>query len=1337
MPESHDMLRSVAAVLAMRGDLGPTERRLLDWLRERWDIAPAEAERLVAEGKRQENVVLPEPTTRSRREWVHALVSAIAIDGKVSQAEWSLLRTLAEKAGLRRNDVIALLEAELKTRRSNPAGEPAPPLATTVAAGSWPGPVLEETAAIADTEDAVPLEWNPGDVFLDRYEVVRLLGQGGVGKVFQVYHRPWRLDLAVKIPKPEFLQMEGAREHLVREAETWVNLPLHPHVAMCHYVRVLGGLPRIFAEFVDGGSLAEAIRWRTLYAGGPEAALARILDIAVQFAWGLDHAHRQGLVHGDVKPGNVLVGKDGRVKVTDFGLAQAVGGRESAAGSGAPAGEDAGGSWTGLTPAYCSPEQAESRPLTQATDVWSWAVSLLEMFHGEVVWHRGHQADDALQRYLQHGAMDHEVPPMPPALADLLFRCLRRDPAHRLGSLREASEELCEIHQRAVGRPLGRAEPRPALHLADGLSNRAVSLLDLGRAQEAEQLLRQALDVDPHHIYATYHLALESWRTGKRTDEAVVHLLREVQASQTRTWRDEVLIAWVHLERGDPQQAEADVREARALGLGDPEATEEISDLVDAGGAAFACRRALAGHEGVVRALALSADGAIAVSGDSLGRTRVWDVGTGLLRGAFEGHVGAVNDVAVTLDGRWAVTAGADGTLRLWDVAAGGCLRTMDSSPDPAWALEVTPDGRFAVAATVEGRLDVWDLPSGRRVRRGEMSAVPPTSLAVARDGRRAMVGGADGVVRVVDFLDGRMQQRLDGHARRVTAVAWTPDGATAVSGAEDRGVRVWDVAVGRCMRVLDGHVGAVTAVGISADGTRAISAGAGGTLRIWETATGRCRRTLRSEGGPASRVVLRPDGGLAVSADADRSMRVWELPERLPEAPPMIARPALAEELVQRWDEFDSARARTRAALDAGDVRTAVASLAEARAVPGFERAPEALALTAEAARRTARGAFAGAWGTDLLEGHTEEVLSLGLSRDGRTAVSGSADGTVRAWTLSGPANARVLGGDEGPVAAMALTPDGTIAVSAADPVAGGEARIRVWDVASGRSPGALPIGPEVVRALAMGLDGRRVAALTGDRLLVWDRSEGGKPRVLGPVDPASCALAFALDGRRLLAGLALWDAEEGRRLTELPDDRIPALAASVTPGADAAVTAHADGSVRLWDLGAASILVVLAGHRGAARGVAISSDGRHALSGGDDHALRLWHLESGECLRTLAGHTAPVSAVALTADVRRALSAARDETLRAWTLDWALLPRDPADWEEGAGPWVDEWLDERAAARTPGSLEIGPSDLAALHDRLARAGYGWLRSEGVEREVRRRLAARGAGDGGAGGAR
>ena len=171
--------------------------------------------------------------------------------------------------------------------------------------------------------ETAPKAWKVGNVILNQYEVIGILGQGGMGTVYKVHHRSWNVDLAMKSPKPEVFVKERGKENFIREAETWVNLSLHPNIVTCFYVRTLGDIPCIFAEYVTGGSLSDWIRERRLYEGGHEQALERMLDVAIQFAWGLHASHEQGLVHQDVKPHNVMMTVDGTAKVTDFGLAKA------------------------------------------------------------------------------------------------------------------------------------------------------------------------------------------------------------------------------------------------------------------------------------------------------------------------------------------------------------------------------------------------------------------------------------------------------------------------------------------------------------------------------------------------------------------------------------------------------------------------------------------------------------------------------------------------------------------------------------------------------------------------------------------------------------------------------------------------------------------------------------------------------------------------------------------------------------------------------------------------------------------------------------------------------
>ncbi len=225
---------------------------------------------------------------------------------------------------------------------------------------------------LAKAEKNVLLDWNVGDVILDLYEVLpvddagRAFHAGGFGKIYKVHHKTWNTDLAVKAPHAHAFPSEAQKQNFISECQAWIELGFHPNIATCYYVRELGGAPRIFAEYVPGGSLKDWIKTNKLYEDGKKVSLECILDIAIQFAWGLHYAHEKGLIHQDVKPHNVMMTNGGEVKVVDFGLARAK-----------PAGsmqnDDAQQSVlvasSAYTPAYCSPEQLSGRQLTRSTDM--------------------------------------------------------------------------------------------------------------------------------------------------------------------------------------------------------------------------------------------------------------------------------------------------------------------------------------------------------------------------------------------------------------------------------------------------------------------------------------------------------------------------------------------------------------------------------------------------------------------------------------------------------------------------------------------------------------------------------------------------------------------------------------------------------------------------------------------------------------------------------------------------------------------------------------------------------------------------------------------------------
>jgi serine/threonine protein kinase len=306
------------------------------------------------------------------------------------------------------------------------------------------------TTGTADAGDSTV--WQKGQTILGEYTVEDELGKGGMGTVYLLV-RSHSTGQRFAAKKTRFRD-ETSQRNFLRELQTWLDLPDHPHLVACRFFRTVEAELVIFAEYVEGGSLATWIAQRRL------TQLEQMLDVAIQFAWGLHAAHELGLVHQDVKPGNVLLSRDGVAKVSDFGLARA---RAAAGERETRSGQSILLSCGGMTEAYCSPEQAAWQDLKRQTDIWSWGVSVLEMFTGRVTWASGVIAGEVLARYVdtfgRAGVGADGLPLMPVDLVQVLQKCFRPDPRDRWETMLEIAEVLKGVYRECAGREYPRSTP--------------------------------------------------------------------------------------------------------------------------------------------------------------------------------------------------------------------------------------------------------------------------------------------------------------------------------------------------------------------------------------------------------------------------------------------------------------------------------------------------------------------------------------------------------------------------------------------------------------------------------------------------------------------------------------------------------------------------------------------------------------------------------------------------------------------------------------------------------------------------------------------------------------
>lgn len=369
-------------------------------------------------------------------------------------------------------------------------------------------------------------EIHNGDPILNTYKVTSDAIHGGMGSVWRVHHNGWDVDLAMKRPQPKFFA-EGSsdsKEEFIAECENWINLGLHPGIVSCYYVRDISGVPSIFSEWMEGGSLKDRIRDGSLYEGTEQAVQERILRIAIQTARGLQYSHEQGLVHQDVKPGNILLSKEWDAKVADFGLAKA----QSRLRDG-----DRPLSFGG-TLEYCPREQAEGSEPESWMDLYAFALTVIEMYAGGRSWKTGAEAGERAAAILGNCRV-----PCPAFLEEALVAWLRHpadnntlgnntgDNAIGSVSFSEAEQVLLKVYWDVTGREYPDDRNSSADATSDSLNNYALSYLDLGFPEHAEQLLEEAVHRQNNARDPVFNYALLRWRSDEITDAECVTFLQE------------------------------------------------------------------------------------------------------------------------------------------------------------------------------------------------------------------------------------------------------------------------------------------------------------------------------------------------------------------------------------------------------------------------------------------------------------------------------------------------------------------------------------------------------------------------------------------------------------------------------------------------------------------------------------------------------------------------------------------------------------------------------------------------------------------------------------------
>ena len=282
-----------------------------------------------------------------------------------------------------------------------------------------------------------------------RYELTHLVARGGMAQVYRAHDRLLDRPVALKVLFPELSVDRAFVERFRREAQAAANLS-HPNIVPVFDWGEDGGTYFIVMEFVDGQPLSQALR-----AGGPMPPV-RVAQLGAQVAAALSYAHRHGVIHRDVKPGNVLLTEDQQAKVTDFGIARAVNTEESLTQTGAVMG----------TATYFSPEQAEGIGVDSRSDIYSLGVVLYEMVAGRPPFLGDTPVSIASKHVRDRPPLLRDLnPTVPPALEAVIAKAMAKSPDLRYQT---AADLQADLRRFAEGRPVTAADVAATAVLADG-----------------------------------------------------------------------------------------------------------------------------------------------------------------------------------------------------------------------------------------------------------------------------------------------------------------------------------------------------------------------------------------------------------------------------------------------------------------------------------------------------------------------------------------------------------------------------------------------------------------------------------------------------------------------------------------------------------------------------------------------------------------------------------------------------------------------------------------------------------------------------------------------------